>query len=224
MKKIIFVLLVISIMIFSNLLAVSSFNNQQKNQVAQDFYSSGASFMRVGEFLKAKDFFIYSHNEAIKAGNNYLAYTANERIKDCNNILGLNENDYTLSTKLMSKDISLPSSTGSTLEYRRSVTLNVYSYKKHDYISFTVSKGQNLSFKYLVTKGDVSIYFMDKNSFNKFKNSSYFTYDLSIGGIQLPSKVGVDYTQTYTVPESGEWYLLLVTNSSEAGELQMDIL
>lgn len=211
-------------MIFSNLLAVSAFNNQQKNQVAQDYYSSGASFMRVGEFLKAKDFFIYSHNEAIKASNNYLAYTANERIKDCNNILGLNENDYTLSTKLMSKELSLPSATGSALDYRRSVTLNVYSYKKHDYISFTVSKGQNLSFKYLVTQGDVSIYFMDKNSFNKFKNSSYFTYDLSIGGIQLPSKVGVDYTQTYTVPESGEWYLLLVTNSSEAGELQMDIL
>ena len=183
--------LIFSIMIFSNLLAVSSFNNQQKNQVAQDFYSSGASFMRVGEFLKAKDFFIYSHNEAIKAGNNYLAYTANERIKDCNNILGLNENDYTLSTKLMSKDISLPSSTGSALDYRRRVTLNVYSYKKHDYISFTVSKGQNLSFKYLVTKGDVSIYFMDKSSFNKFKNSSYFTYDLSIGGIQLPSKVEI---------------------------------
>ncbi|KYC49944.1 MAG: hypothetical protein AMQ22_01546 [Candidatus Methanofastidiosum methylothiophilum] len=223
MKKIYLAFFVTFILVFSNLIAVSSLTNQQKNQVAQDFYSTGAGFMRAGDFLKAKDFFIYSQNEAVKAGNNYLAYTANERIKECNNILGLDVNDYTLSKAIMSKQLILPSGSG-TSDYRRNVTLNVYSYKKHDYISFTVSQGQNINFKYIVTKGDVSIYFMDKNSFNRFKNSSYFTYDLSIGGIELPSKVGVEYNQNYTVPESGEWYLLLVTNSSEAGEVQMNIL
>jgi len=223
MKKIYLAFFVVIILIFFNLLAVSSLTNQQKNQVAQDFYSTGARFMRAEDFLKAKDFFIYAQSEAVKTGNNYLAYTANERIKECNNILGLDINDYTLSKTLMSKQLILPSTSG-TSDYRKNITLNVYSYKKHDYISFTVSRGQNINFKYMVTKGDVSIYFMDKNSFNRFKNSSYFTYDLSIGGIELPSKVGVDYSQTYTVPESGEWYLLLVTNSSDPGEVQMDIL
>jgi hypothetical protein len=152
-----------------------------------------------------------------------LAYTSNERIKECNNILGLDINDYTLSKALMSKQLILPSSSGVS-EYQRNVTLNVYSYKKHDYLSFNVSQGQNINFEYMVTNGDVSIYFMDKVSFNKFKNSSYFVYDLSIDGIELPSTVGVEYSQTYTVPESGEWYLLLVTNSSEAGELKIDII
>lgn len=220
MKKIYCVFLLVFILVFSNLIAVSSLNNQQKNQIAQDFYSTGATFMRAENYLKAKDFFIYSHNEAIKAGNNYLAYTSNERIKECNNILGLNANDYTLSKSLMSKQLILPSASG----YQRNVTLNVYSYKKHDYLSFNVSQGQNINFEYMVTNGDVSIYFMDKASFNRFKNSSYFVYDLSIGGIELPSTVGVEYSQTYTVPESGEWYLLLVTNSSEVGELKIDIL
>jgi hypothetical protein len=223
MKKIYCVCLLTLILVFSNLLVVSSLTNQQKNQVAQDLYSTGATFMRAENFLKAKDFFIYSHNEAIKAGNNYLAYTSNERIKECNNILGLDINDYTLSKALMSKQLILPSSSGVS-EYQRNVTLNVYSYKKHDYLSFNVSQGQNINFEYMVTNGDVSIYFMDKVSFNKFKNSSYFVYDLSIDGIELPSTVGVEYSQTYTVPESGEWYLLLVTNSSEAGELKIDIL
>ncbi|NPV50226.1 MAG: hypothetical protein HPY60_03395 [Candidatus Methanofastidiosum sp.] len=223
MKKMYLVLFVTLILIFSNFLAVSSLTNQQKNQVAQDFFSTGASLMRAEDFLKAKDFFIYSQNEALNAGNNYLAYTANERIKDCNNILGLDSNDHTLNKTLMSKELILPSTSGAS-DYKRNVTLNVYSYKKHDFISFYVSQGQTIQFSYKVTKGDVSIYFMDKNSFNRFKNASYFTYDLSIGGIELPSNVGVDYSQTYTVPESGEWYLLLVTNSSEAGELQIDIL
>jgi hypothetical protein len=223
MKKIYLAFFVTFFLVFSNLLAVSSLTNQQKNQVAQDFYSTGASFMRVDDFLKAKDFFIYSQNEAVKAGNNYLAYTANERIKECNNMLGLDINDYTLSKTIMSKQLILPSTSG-TSDYKRNVTLNVYSYKKHDYLSFIVSQGQSINFKYTVTKGDVSIYFMDKNSFNRFKNSSYFSYDLSIGGIELPSNVGVEYSQTYIVPESGEWYLLLVTNSSEPGEAQMDIL
>ncbi len=223
MKKIYCLCLLTFILLFSNLIAVSSFNNQQKNQVAQDLYSTGATFMRAENFLKAKDFFIYSHNEAIKAGNNYLAYTSNERIKECNNILGLDINDYTLSKTLMSKQLVLPSAPGIS-EYQRNVTLNVYSYKKHDYLSFIVSRGQNINFEYMVTNGDVSIYFMDKVSFNRFKNSSYFVYDLSIGGIKLPSTVGVEYSQTYTVPESGEWYLLLVTNSAEAGELKIDIL
>lgn len=223
MKKIYCVCLLTLILVFSNLLVVSSLTNQQKNQVAQDLYSTGATFMRAENFLKAKDFFIYSHNEAIKAGNNYLAYTSNERIKECNNILGLDINDYTLSKALMSKQLILPSSSGVS-EYQRNVTLNVYSYKKHDYLSFNVSQGQNINFEYMVTNGDVSIYFMDKVSFNKFKNSSYFVYDLSIDGIELPSTVGVEYSQTYTVPESGEWYLLLVTNSSESGELKIDIL
>jgi len=223
MKKIYCACLLTFILVFSNLLVVSSLTNQQKNQVAQDLYSTGATFMRAENFLKAKDFFIYSHNEAIKAGNNYLAYTSNERIKECNNILGLDINDYTLSKALMSKQLILPSSSGVS-EYQRNVTLNVYSYKKHDYLSFNVSQGQNINFEYMVTNGDVSIYFMDKVSFNKFKNSSYFVYDLSIDGIELPSTVGVEYSQTYTVPESGEWYLLLVTNSSEAGELKIDIL
>jgi hypothetical protein len=223
MKKRYLSFFVTVILIFSNFLAASSLTNQQKNQVAQDLFSTGASFMRAEDFLKAKDFFIYSQNEAVNAGNNYLAYTANERIKDCNNILGLDPNDHTLSKSLMSKDLILPSTSGVS-DYKKNVTLNVYSYKKHDYISFYVSQGQNIQFSYQVTKGDVSIYFMDKNSFNRFKNASYFTYDLSIGGIELPSKVGLEYSQTYTVPESGEWYLLLVINSSEAGELQMDIL
>lgn len=223
MKKVYCLCLLTFILLFSNLIAVSSFNNQQKNQVAQDLYSTGATFMRAENFLKAKDFFIYSHNEAIKAGNNYLAYTSNERIKECNNILGLDTNDYTLSKTLMSKQLVLPSAPGIS-EYQRNVTLNVYSYKKHDYLSFIVSRGQNINFEYMVTNGDVSIYFMDKVSFNRFKNSSYFVYDLSIGGIELPSTVGVEYSQTYTVPESGEWYLLLVTNSAEAGELKIDIL
>lgn len=223
MKKIYCLCLLTFILLFSNLIAVSSFNNQQKNQVAQDLYSTGATFMRAENFLKAKDFFIYSHNEAIKAGNNYLAYTSNERIKECNNILGLDSNDYTLSKTLMSKQLVLPSAPGIS-EYQRNVTLNVYSYKKHDYLSFIVSRGQNINFEYMVTNGDVSIYFMDKVSFNRFKNSSYFVYDLSIGGIKLPSTVDVEYSQTYTVPESGEWYLLLVTNSAEAGELKIDIL
>jgi hypothetical protein len=223
MKKVYCLCLLTFILLFSNLIAVSSFNNQQKNQVAQDLYSTGATFMRAENFLKAKDFFIYSHNEAIKAGNNYLAYTSNERIKECNNILGLDTNDYTLSKTLMSKQLILPSVSG-VPEYRRNITLNVYSYKKHDYLSFNVSRGQNINFEYMVTNGDVSIYFMDKVSFNRFKNSSYFVYDLSIGGIELPSTVGVEYSQTYTVPESGEWYLLLITNSAEAGELKIDIL
>ena len=78
MKKIYLAFFVTLILVFSNLLAVSSFTNQQKNQVAQGLYSTGASFMRAEDFLKAKDFFIYSQNEAVKAGNNYLAYTANE--------------------------------------------------------------------------------------------------------------------------------------------------
>jgi len=223
MKKVYCLCLLTFILLFSNLIAVSSFNNQQKNQVAQDLYSTGATFMRAENFLKAKDFFIYSHNEAIKAGNNYLAYTSNERIKECNNILGLDTNDYTLSKALMSKQLVLPSAS-EVSEYKRNITLNVYSYKKHDYISFNVSQGQNINFEYMVTNGDVSIYFMDKISFNRFKNSSYFVYDLSIGGIELPSTVGVEYSETYTVPESGEWYLLLVTNSAEAGELKIDIL
>jgi len=154
MKKIYLAFFVTIILIFSNLLAVSSLTNQQKNQVAQDFYSTGASFMRAEDFLKAKDFFIYSQNEAVKAGNNYLAYTANERIKDCNNILGLDVNDYTLSKAIMSKQLILPSTSG-TSDYKRNVTLNVYSYKKYDYLSFTVSQGQNINFKYMVTKGDV---------------------------------------------------------------------
>ncbi len=223
MKKIYGICLLTFILVFSNLIAVFSLNNQQKNQVAQDLYSTGATFMRAENFLKAKDFFIYSHNEAIKAGNNYLAYTSNERIKECNNILGLDTNDYTLSKALMSKQLVLPS-TSEVSEYKRNITLNVYSYKKHDYISFNLSQGQNINFEYMVTNGDVSIYFMDKISFNRFKNSSYFVYDLSIGGIELPSTVGVEYSETYTVPESGEWYLLLVTNSAEAGELKIDIL
>jgi hypothetical protein len=223
MKKIYLVFFVTTILFFPNILAVSSYTIQQKNQVAQDLYSTGASFMRAEDFLKAKDFFIYAQNEAINAGNNYLAYTANERIKDCNNMLGLDQNDYTLNKNILSKELALPS-TSEESSYKRNITLSVNSYKKHDYTSFYASQGQNIQFSYQVTKGDVSIYFMDKNSFNKFKNASYFTYDPSIGGIELPSKVGVDYSQTYTIPESGEWYLLLVTNSSEAGELQIDIL
>lgn len=223
MKKFYFIILFICILFNSNLLTVSSFTNEQKNNVAEGFYNTGSTFLKIEQYTKAKDFFIYSHNEAVKCGNNYLAYNANERIKDCNNMLGLDVNDYTITKKLMSKDVQI-SSTGDSSEYQRNVNLNVYSYKKHDYISFNVSQGQNIRFNYQVTKGDVSIYFMDKNSFNKFKNSSYFTYDLSIGGIQLPSKIGIEYSETYTIPETGEWYLLLVTNSADAGELQMDIL
>ncbi|NYT04671.1 MAG: hypothetical protein GKC00_08205 [Candidatus Methanofastidiosa archaeon] len=223
MEKIYLVFFVTVILIFSNALTVSSFTNEQKNQVAQDLFNTGASFMRAEDFLKAKDFFIYSQNEAVKAGNNYLAYTADERIKDCNNMLGLDSNDHTLDKNILSKELNLSTTSGIS-DYKRNFTLSVYSYKKHDYISFYASQGQKIQFDYQVTKGDVSIYFMDKNSFNEFKNASYFTYNLNIGGIELPSKVGVEYSQTYTVPESGEWYLLLVTNSSEAGELKVDIL
>ncbi len=57
MKKICFVFLMTFILLVSNLLTVTSLNNRQKNKVAQDFYSTGASFMRAEDFLKAKDFF-----------------------------------------------------------------------------------------------------------------------------------------------------------------------
>ena len=223
MKKLYLVFSLTIIITFSNILVVESLTNQQMNNVAQDFYNSGASFMRAEEFIKAKDFFIYSHNEAIKAENYYLAYTANERIKECNSMLGLNVNDYKLTKSLLSNELIMPS-TSENIGYERNVKLTVNSYKKYDYIYFDASKGQNIRFSYIVAKGNVSIYFMDKISFNRFKNSSYFAYDFNIGGIELPSEPGTEYNQIYTVPETGEWYLILLTNSSDIGELQMELL
>ena len=50
MKKIYLTLFLAAFLIFSNVLAVSSLTNSQKNQVAQSFYNTGATFMRGEEF------------------------------------------------------------------------------------------------------------------------------------------------------------------------------
>ena len=126
MKKIYLAFLLTIIITFSNIFVVESLTNQQMNKVAQDFYNSGASFMRAEEFIKAKDFFIYSHNQAIKAENYYLAYTANERIKECNSMLGLNVNDYKLNKNLLSNELIMPS-TSENIGYERNVKLTVNS-------------------------------------------------------------------------------------------------
>ncbi|MCC7572239.1 MAG: hypothetical protein KO464_02485 [Candidatus Methanofastidiosum sp.] len=224
MKKICFVFLMTFILLLSNLFTVTSLNNQQKNQVAQDFYSTGASFMRAEDFLKAKDFFIYSHNEAIKAGNNYLAYTANERIKECNNILGLNANDYTLSKALMSKQIILPSSISNYYNIKKTIT--VYSYKKYDSIRLEAFKDQSLEFKYQIKTGNVSIYFIDEDAYEKFLNANWFLAFSTEGitGIELPSDTGPFMRTSYNVPHSGYWYFIVITESQDKAEVEIEIL
>ena len=224
MKKIYLTLFLAAFLIFSNALAVSSLTNSQKNQVAQSFYNTGATFMRGEEFLKAKDFFIYSCNEAVKVGNNYLAYASNERIKDCNNMLGLELNDYTLSRNLTSKQIILPSSIYDSPNIKK--TMTVSQYKKFDSIKMEVFKNQNLEFKYQVISGDVSIYFIDKDSYDAFLRANWFLPFSSEGitGIQLPSNTGPLVNTSYNVPHPGYWYFIVVTESAEKGEVEIEIL
>jgi len=224
MKKIYCVCLLAFILLFSNLIVVSSLNNQQKNQVAQDLYSTGATFMRAENFLKAKDFFIYSHNEAIKAGNNYLAYTSNERIKECNNILGLDTNDYTLSKALMSKQLILPSSISNYYNIKK--TLTVYPYKKYDSIKLEAFKDQSLEFKYQIKTGNVSIYFIDEEAHEKFLKANWFIpfFAEGITGIELPSNTGPLVRTSYNVPHPGYWYFIVISESQDKGEVEIEIL
>ncbi|KYC44538.1 MAG: hypothetical protein APG12_01674 [Candidatus Methanofastidiosum methylothiophilum] len=224
MKKIYLVFLLTLILLFSNLIVVFSLTKEQNNQVAKDLYKTGATFMKAENFLKAKDFFIYSHNEAVKAGNNYLAYTCNERIKDCNNMLGLDSNDYSLSNNLVSKQIVLPSNITNYFNIKK--TMTVSQYKKYDFIRLEAFKGQSLEFKYQIISGNVSIYFVDKETYDRFlRNNWFLTFSAEgITGIQLPSNTGPLVRTTYNVPESGYWYFMVITESAENGKVEIEIL
>ncbi len=102
MKKLYLAFLLTIILLFSNLLVVSSLTKEQKNKVAQELYNTGTKFMIQEKYSEAKDFFIYCESESIKCNNTKLALEANQMIKICNQMLYLaNINEKAPRNKLL---------------------------------------------------------------------------------------------------------------------------
>ncbi len=124
----------------------------------------------------------------------------------------------------MSKQIILPSSISNYYNINKNIT--VYSYKKYDSIRLEAFKDQSLEFKYQIKTGTVSIYFIDEEAYEKFLNANWFLPFSTEGitGIELPSDTGPFVRTSYDVPHPGYWYFIVITESQDKAEVEIEIL